>query len=139
LIARTLATAAQGASRLGAPILVRHGPAGTLRISAIALSRSAPGICLATSRRAAAIVFIRNTCEDTRSLSGLLTAVYGLTPTEVRLSLMLSQGHTLRAAAEANEVSIETIRTQLKFIFQKTGTHRQAALIQLMSELAKTQ
>ena len=57
---------------------------------------------------------------------------YGLTPKEAQLAQSLSQGVTLREAAEVNGVTYETARWYLKNIFQKTGTVRQSELVRLL-------
>ena len=41
-------------------------------------------------------------------------------------------GQALQDAALALQLKVQTVRTYLKQIFQKTGTHRQAELMQLM-------
>jgi DNA-binding CsgD family transcriptional regulator/PAS domain-containing protein len=139
LIARTLATANVGDVRPAAPVFVSRSLQGALRISAIALSRTAPRYSVITSRRAAAIFFIRDMDDDTKSLPALLGIVYGLTKAEARLSVLLYEGRSLVEAAETNGVSTETVRAQLRSVFQKTNVHRQAALIRLLNELANTQ
>ena len=60
---------------------------------------------------------------------GLLHRYFGLTPSEARLALHLVRGETLRSAAAKLHISYETARTQLKHIFSKTGTCRQAELV----------
>lgn len=57
---------------------------------------------------------------------------YGLTATEIRLVQQLTQGISLRQAAERSGLTYETARWYLKGIFQKTGTSRQAALMHLL-------
>jgi DNA-binding CsgD family transcriptional regulator len=59
----------------------------------------------------------------------LLRCHFGLTPAEARLALQLVAGETLRAAAVNLGISYETARTELKNIFNKTGTCRQAELV----------
>lgn len=58
-----------------------------------------------------------------------LRRVYGLTGSEAELLLKLVQGNTLAEIAEARNVSMHTVRAQLKSIFHKTDTQRQAGLI----------
>ncbi|GJD56248.1 hypothetical protein MTDSW087_05666 [Methylobacterium dankookense] len=65
-----------------------------------------------------------------------LERIFRLTPTESRLATMLANGATLAEAAEAQDVSVATARTQLKAIFAKTHTHRQAELVMLISRLS---
>jgi DNA-binding CsgD family transcriptional regulator len=59
----------------------------------------------------------------------LLRCHFGLTPAEARLALQLVAGETLRAAAAKLSITYETARTELKNIFNKTGTRRQAELV----------
>jgi DNA-binding CsgD family transcriptional regulator len=59
----------------------------------------------------------------------LLPCHFGLTPAEARLALHLVAGETLRSAAVKLSITYETARSQLKNIFKKTGTCRQAELV----------
>jgi DNA-binding CsgD family transcriptional regulator len=54
---------------------------------------------------------------------------FGLTPAEARLAVHLVTGKSLRSAAAKLGISYETARSQLKNIFNKTGTGRQAELV----------
>ena len=65
-----------------------------------------------------------------------LERIYGLTPAEARLAVRLGSGATLSEAAEALGISIATVRTQLRSIFDKTHTHRQAELVILIARLS---
>jgi DNA-binding CsgD family transcriptional regulator len=65
-----------------------------------------------------------------------LNSVYGLTASEILLTLRLFAGETLREAAQTLGISYETARTKLKSIFYKTGTGRQAQLILLLARHA---
>lgn len=65
--------------------------------------------------------------------------VYGLSPAQVRLARLIVNGHDLASAAERLDVSINTLRTQLQRIFDKTGVRTQAALVRaLLSSDAPT-
>ena len=55
-----------------------------------------------------------------------------LTAAEAKLAGIIAEGATIDAAAKARGVSRETIRTQLKAIFSKTGTNRQTELVRLL-------
>ena len=61
-----------------------------------------------------------------------LRSHFGLTPAEAKLALHLVAGETLRSAAAKLSISYETARTQLKNIFNKTRTRRQAELVILI-------
>ncbi|WP_174287158.1 helix-turn-helix transcriptional regulator [Sphingomonas bacterium] len=58
---------------------------------------------------------------------------YGLTAAERSLALSLAQGGNLRDTAEARGVSVNTTRRHLASIFDKTGVHRQADLVRLLT------
>lgn len=66
----------------------------------------------------------------------LLRALFGLTPAEIRLvqHLMLNDD-PLTVVAGQMQLSLNTLRTQLKAIFQKTHTRRQADLLRLVGQL----
>jgi DNA-binding CsgD family transcriptional regulator len=54
---------------------------------------------------------------------------FHLTHAEARLVVHLVQGTSLKSSAEALGVKYDTIRSYLKSVFLKTGTHRQAELV----------
>ena len=58
-----------------------------------------------------------------------LIELYGLTPAEARLMAALVDGERLEDYADRQQISINTVRTQSKQIFAKTGHGRQADLI----------
>ncbi|MDB5528142.1 MAG: transcriptional regulator, LuxR family [Devosia sp.] len=55
--------------------------------------------------------------------------IYGLSPAQVRLARLIVEGHDLAVAADHLSVSVNTLRTQLQRIFDKTGVRNQAALV----------
>lgn len=65
-----------------------------------------------------------------------LEQVFCLTPAEARVTLLLVGGKTLDEIAQKLHVSVATVRSQLKAVFDKTRTHRQAELVMLVSRLA---
>ena len=75
--------------------------------------------------------------EDCPDLSpSLLQQVFGLTKSEARLASGLLCGQCLEEIAAANDVSLGTVRSQIKAVFAKTHTHRQAELVGLLTRLA---
>jgi len=62
----------------------------------------------------------------------VLSSLYGLTQAEARLAGALTNGHSLEKIAEQFKVSKNTIRSQLKSCFQKTGVNRQTELVKLI-------
>jgi DNA-binding CsgD family transcriptional regulator len=65
-----------------------------------------------------------------------LRDLFGLTPAETRLALVMFEGLAPREAAERFGVSPHTVHAQLARIFEKTGANRQADLVRLMMRAA---
>jgi DNA-binding CsgD family transcriptional regulator len=63
---------------------------------------------------------------------------FGLTPAERRLAVQLASGFSLRQSADRLGISYQTARSQLKVVFAKAGTSRQAALVALLARLPPT-
>jgi DNA-binding CsgD family transcriptional regulator len=59
----------------------------------------------------------------------ILAQIYDLTPAEGRLAQALIEGVRLQDYADRMNLSIHTVKTQLKQIFQKTGCSRQSDLM----------
>ncbi|MCA1476158.1 helix-turn-helix transcriptional regulator [Bradyrhizobium sp. NBAIM08] len=62
----------------------------------------------------------------------ILQALFDLSPAEARVAAMIAKGSSVDATAQALSVKPNTIRMQLKAIFAKTGTSRQAELVSLL-------
>ena len=75
------------------------------------------------------ILYLFDASLDRQVSRDVLTRLYGLTQTEARLVQLLVGGSTLDGAAEILEISVNTARTHLKHVFQKTGINRQAELV----------
>ena len=67
----------------------------------------------------------------------LLQAAYGLTPAEARVAQRVACGENPEEIADRHQVSPGTVRMQLKSIFQKTNTKRQAQLVSLLARLGR--
>jgi DNA-binding CsgD family transcriptional regulator len=65
----------------------------------------------------------------------LLVKAFRLTSAEARLASTLASGDGVDAASAKLAIGRETARTQLRAIFAKTGTRRQAELATLLSRL----
>lgn len=76
-----------------------------------------------------AIIFISEAGAAVRTLGKILSAQYGLTQAEARLVSALAAGETLAEYANARTLSLNTVKTHLKSIFDKTGHKRQSELI----------
>lgn len=78
------------------------------------------------------IVFLSDPDQLVSPSIETLGALFELTPTEARLSLHLTNGHSVDAAAGLLEMSPYTARAHLRSIFSKTGVSRQGQLIRLI-------
>jgi DNA-binding CsgD family transcriptional regulator len=67
--------------------------------------------------------------------ASLLYAVFGLTPAESRIATLLAEGLSLKEIATAQGTQHDTVRKQLRSIYQKTSTNRQPELIRLLLHL----
>jgi DNA-binding CsgD family transcriptional regulator len=59
-------------------------------------------------------------------------AMYGLSTAQAQLATLVAQGNDLSVAAGKLGVSINTVRTHLHRMFDRTGTHSQSALVGLL-------
>ena len=74
--------------------------------------------------------------EDPPAVSNdMLKQVFGLTGAEVKVVAGLLNGKTVGELVASHGISEATIRTQLKAIFAKTNTHRQAELVAKLNRL----
>jgi len=62
----------------------------------------------------------------------ILQALFDLSPAEARVAAKIAAGRSVDATAQELSVQANTIRMQLKAIFSKTGTSRQAELASLL-------
>lgn len=87
--------------------------------------------------KAAAIAFLLVEGRGAPCPGHLLKTLYGLSPSEAALVMALSEGITPEAHADARRVSMNTVRTQLKAVFDKTQVRRQADLIRLVYSITR--
>jgi len=82
--------------------------------------------------RFATAVFI----GDPKRLSGdpieVMHELYGLTPGEARLALLLTSGCSVQVASRRLGTKLSTTRSVLKNVFAKTGANRQSDLVRLL-------
>lgn len=71
-----------------------------------------------------------------RTLDEILTETYELTPAELHICKSIMDGLSVNDISDARGVKADTIRTQLKRIFPKTGTQRQSELVLLLTKLS---
>lgn len=79
-----------------------------------------------------AVLFVSDPSEAVELSIDAICGLYGLTPAEGRLALGLTNGHKLDDLAAEWNVSMHTVRSQLRQIFRKTDTSRQSELVKLI-------
>lgn len=63
----------------------------------------------------------------------LLQAAYGLTPAEAEVACRLAMGNSVDQISVCNGKSLNTVRTHLRKVLEKTGCTRQAEAVALLS------
>jgi DNA-binding CsgD family transcriptional regulator len=131
---RMIQAAAHGVDG-AAPVTVRivaNTPGDCLTVC---VTRSQAADFLNVARDSIVAIFISDPARVPVPRPQMLSSLFGLTPAEARLAVLMIQGHTLRESAEHVGVTFATVRSQLIQIFQKTGTSRQSQLISLLMRL----
>ncbi len=68
-----------------------------------------------------------------KDILSLLQSAYDLTPAEAQVAIMFANGDTRELIAQERNSSLQTVRTQLKRIFDKLDIHREAELAAKLS------
>jgi len=84
-----------------------------------------------------AVALVFPAAEEAARLWTGLRESFGLTPAEVRLARKLRDGRNLKDAADELAVSVNTVRNQLRAIFEKMGLKRQSDLVRALAELSQ--
>jgi DNA-binding CsgD family transcriptional regulator len=66
----------------------------------------------------------------------LVRSLFDLTPAEARVARSLTTGETAEAIASGAGVSLNTVRSQVRGVLEKTGCSRQAEVVALLSGIA---
>ena len=78
-----------------------------------------------------------NSLEQQAGSDRTLIRIFGLTPTEAKLASDVAAGRRLDTLAKERGVRMSTLRTQMRSIYSKTRTSRQAELAHLITSLPK--
>jgi len=114
-----------------------------------ALSGKDYPVSLAVQRPAKLPLIIRALCLDKGLLlivldpeaslappENVLTQTFGLTPTEVEITIGIASGKSLSEIAAKRGVKVGTVRAHSKVVFSKTQTRGQADLMRVLTRLA---
>lgn len=109
-------------------------PGSAQWLAQIAIRRQLHALVAASMRQRSeseALVTADNTwCATTTPLNGKPhLALLRQPPAEAEMTARLASGERLEAIAVARGVCVDTVRTQLRAVFRKTGTPRQGELV----------
>jgi DNA-binding CsgD family transcriptional regulator len=121
--------AERGSAQAFAPIVVDRDQAPWLLVEAMPVT--AFGSDLFSAGRV--ILLLTDLRSPLRPEATRFCAAFGLTVAEAKLAAKLASGSGIDAAASSLGVSRETARSQLKAVFAKTNTRRQAELAGLLA------
>jgi DNA-binding CsgD family transcriptional regulator/PAS domain-containing protein len=120
------------ASRCGGGALKISRPSGCSPLEARVIPLPA-GASELGAADGSALVFVRDperACLlDPETLHGL----YGFTPAELRVATLVAEGHSAPGIARALGVSVETVRTHQKRLYEKTGARGRSQLVRMLS------
>jgi DNA-binding CsgD family transcriptional regulator len=118
------------ASRAGQRIAIARCDAPPLLAHAILIDR-----LTIECGNAAGLLVLADPLARREPTAAVLQQVFNLTPAEARLASGLAKGLDLQEISELHGVSVGTLRVQLKAVFSKTQTKRQAQLVVLLARL----
>jgi DNA-binding CsgD family transcriptional regulator len=75
----------------------------------------------------------RHLSEDRLAIAA---SVFGLSPAQLGIATKVVEGASLVEIAEGTGISVNTVRTQLKRMFEKVGVHSQPALVRVLLSVA---
>lgn len=88
-----------------------------------------------TEHRRTAVIMAHSQAATIDNRAGRLRSLFGLSPTEAALAVMLADGHSAAEIAERRGVAIATVRNQIKHIAAKLGCSRQSEIVKAVSAL----
>ena len=122
-------------ARLAARVPIRDSSHSLRYIAHISHCRREAFMTWLLTGAPAVLVVVQGLHSEHADLAPSLKQLYGLTSAECRVADALLEADSLRAVAASLCRSEETVRSQLKSIYAKTGVHSQAALLKLLCAL----
>lgn len=80
-----------------------------------------------------AVLFISDPQGTPEISATTLKELFGFTGSESRVAAYLANGHTLQETSEALSISVNTVKSHARNIYEKTGVNKQTKFIQLIS------
>lgn len=137
-----------GANQLLQEAIVRNSAAEGATVRSIPIPATEAGVALIAHlipiQRSAHDIFSKGSVlmivtpvsQPQAPLTEVLTGLFDLTPAEVRIARAIGAGDRVDDIAARGNLSVETVRTQLKSVLLKTGTARQIDLALLLTGMA---
>jgi DNA-binding CsgD family transcriptional regulator len=125
--------AALGRKGIAVPLVARDGTRHVAHV--LPLTSGVRGRARKTYAAVAAL-FVHRAALETPSQPEAIAKTYRLTPTELRVLLAIIEVGGVPEVADALGVAAETVKTHLGRLYEKTGAHRQAALVKLVAGFA---
>lgn len=85
--------------------------------------------CWQRDGEALALLVLRDPCHRQEMPPELLERLYGLTPSQARLVIMVSTGLSIRKAAQEANITEASARQYIKLAFQKMDVNRQSEMV----------
>src|SRR3569623_979945 len=123
---------AQGLDNVGSIPIAATETDPALVVHLVPVQRTAQDVFIGASH----IVLVTPVTAPAAPLTYLLAGLFDLTPAEAAVARGIASGDSLPEFATRNGVSPETVRTQLRAVFEKTGTRRQVDLVRLLAGAA---
>jgi DNA-binding CsgD family transcriptional regulator len=114
----------------GGPMTIQNGST-TLHLSIMPY----PSARNVLSDEPLVMITIHDPAAKPKSRASLLSLLFGITPAEARVTMLLVSGMEPSEIAEQCKTTAGTVRFQLKSIYRKTGVGRQTQLVRLVSRL----
>lgn len=110
------------------PLVIDHPEIAENQIIIVGTPVKAEGL----PGQSAVALFVSNRKSQPMPMPDTLVRLYNLSHKEAEITRYLIQGLSINKISEINHVSKHTVRNQVKSIFSKTGTARQAELVSLV-------
>jgi DNA-binding CsgD family transcriptional regulator len=128
IISEACPTSGSNSPSVGGTILVSRRERSSLHVFVSPIRDSS----IPLTQSIAVVVFVIDPSQQKRPAQDVLRILFGLTPAESRVALLLGDGHSPRQIASMVGITDNTVRSQIKSIFCKTGVKRQAELVRLL-------
>lgn len=135
-LAREIAQAAalrQGKSLSAGAVLRLTRPSGRQAYSVLLAPAGASSSALFDEAKGADVVALLRDPEMVMDIPGdIFVRYFGLSPAEARIAQGLVRGWSIDEIAAAHDLARETVRSELKRVFKRTGTRSQSELVRYL-------